>query len=95
MIQVWLIDENNFYTGKCDFVEEPKENEITKPYEVGYVKAKWDFELQDWIEGATAEEIQEWKDNKIDICPTPTIEEQLLATQKMVLSLQEQIIDMA
>lgn len=77
MIQVWLIDENNFYTGKCDFVEEPKENEITKPYEVGYVKGKWDFELQDWIEGATAEEIQEWKDNKIDICPEKTTEEKV------------------
>ncbi|QEH68229.1 hypothetical protein [Cellulosilyticum sp. WCF-2] len=40
----------------------------------------------------------EWVDEEppkqIDNCTGPTVEEQLLATQKMVLSLQEQIIDM-
>ena len=44
----------------------------------------------------TAEEAYNaWANREqIDICPGPTVEEQLLATQKMVLSLQEQIIDM-
>lgn len=38
---------------------------------------------------------QYWLDSQqIDILTGPTVEEQLLATQKMVLSLQEQIIDM-
>ena len=78
MIQVWILDKNGFYTGEVDFVEEPKENEITKPYEVGYIKGKWDFEIQDWVEGATEEEIVEWEDSKqIDICPEPTTEEKV------------------
>ncbi len=34
------------------------------------------------------------EEKQIDNCTGPTVEEQLLATQKMVLSLQEQIIDM-
>lgn len=89
MIQVWLIDENGFYTGVMDFVENPNENEIPI-LPNGFYKPKWDGEK--WTEGATQEEIDEI--NKIDICPGPTVEEQLLATQKMVLSLQEQIIDM-
>ena len=47
--------------------------------------------------GLTAQEVYEKEKKRleqIDICPGPTVEEQLLATQKMVLSLQEQIIDM-
>ncbi len=36
----------------------------------------------------------EYVPKQIDNCSGPTMEEQLLATQKMVLSLQEQIIDM-
>lgn len=50
------------------------------------------------ILGLSAQEVYEKelkRREQIDICPTPTIEEQLLATQKMLLSLQEQIIDMA
>lgn len=42
--------------------------------------------------GSTLVELTE--EEKIDNCTGPTVEEQLLATQKMVLSLQEQIIDM-
>lgn len=45
--------------------------------------------------GQTAEEVyQEWLKNRNNqSSSTITIEERLLATQKMVLSLQEQIID--
>ncbi|MBP3887605.1 MAG: hypothetical protein J6F30_08130 [Cellulosilyticum sp.] len=92
MTQVWLIDENGFYTGVMDFVENPTESEIII-LPNGFYRPKWNGEK--WIEGATQEEID--KINKIDICPTPppTNEElnnQLIETQKLCLSLQKQIL---
>lgn len=78
MILVWLIDKNNFYTGEIEEVESPNEYQITKPYLFGYVKGKWDKELQEWVEGATEEEIKEWEQSqRIDICPVKTVEERL------------------
>lgn len=78
MIQVWLLDSNGFYTGKVDFVEEPDKFQITVPYEIGYVKGKWNSDLQQWQEGATQEEIAAWEqENKIDICPEKTTEQKL------------------
>lgn len=60
MIQVYLLDENNFFTGESKFVEEVKEGMTTVPYLVGYIKGK----LVDgaWIEGATEEEIKAFYD---------------------------------
>lgn len=52
-------------------------------------KPRWNFDNLEW------EETEPKETNKIDTCSKPTIEEQVLATQKMLLSLQEQIIDMA
>lgn len=63
MTQVWLIDENGFYTGVMDFVENPTESEIII-LPNGFYRPKWNGEK--WIEGATQEEID--KINKIDIC---------------------------
>lgn len=96
-IQVYEIDGQGFYTGKTYFVEEVLENHATKTISVGKVKPKWDFDLQDWVEGATEEEIAEWLDSQqIDNCsPIPTNEElnnQLVETQKLCLSLQKQIL---
>lgn len=77
MIQIYKIDENGLYTFETYFVEEPNEFEITIPCntceEDDFYKPKWDGEK--WIEGATQEEIEEI--NKIDICPTKTIEERI------------------
>lgn len=63
MVQVWIIDNNNFYTGESYFVEEPSTNEVVTPITVGYVKPKWDGD--GWTEGATEEEVQAWKDSQI------------------------------
>lgn len=91
MVQVYLIDDNGFYIGDS-LVKDP-ELMITTPITTGFIKPKWNG--TEWTEGATEEEIEAWKQaNKIDICNEPTLQEQLLATQKMVLNLQEQIIDM-
>lgn len=77
MTQVWLIDEDNFFTGESIFVEEVKENMTTVPYLVGYVKGK----LVDgqWIEGATEEEIEEIKrqEEENTVPPQPTLEDKI------------------
>ena len=62
MIQVWLLDEQNYFTGESIFVEEVADNMTTKPLLIGYVKAKWTGE--EWDEGATEEEIKEWQDTQ-------------------------------
>lgn len=81
MIQVWLLDENNFYKCESIFVKEVKENMTTVPLLVGYVKPK--FTGNEWVEGATTEEIQEYKANKIDNCsPVPALADLVLDANK-------------
>lgn len=83
MVQVFLIDEDGFYTGEDAWVEEPQKNEITEPYSVGYIRGKWDFEVKQWVEGATKEEILEWEEqDKIDICTSKTVEERLAESEQ-------------
>ena len=60
MIQVWLLDENNYFTGESIFVEEVTEQMTTEPLLIGYVKAKWTG--NEWVEGATEEELKEWEE---------------------------------
>lgn len=64
-VQVWLLDEGNFFTGESTFVEEVTENMTTVPYTVGYVKGK--LVNGEWVEGATEEEIEAFK----ALQPTP------------------------
>lgn len=87
-MQVYEIDNNNFYTGKGHFVEEPSEYEITTPCNTStddnFYKPKWNFELKKWIEGWTAEEIKAWEDSKqIDILPQPTLAD-VIAENKLL-----------
>ncbi|OSA85020.1 UNVERIFIED_ORG: hypothetical protein B2H98_18605, partial [Clostridium botulinum] len=41
------------------------------------VKPKWNFEKEEWIEGATEEEIKEWKESNKPKSKEPTVEETL------------------
>ena len=84
MIQIWKIDENNFFTGESYFVEEVKENHVTTPILVGYIKPFWTG--LDWTEGATEEEIEQFKDKQIDICPEdrPKTNEELTEENKLL-----------
>ncbi len=76
MIWVRIVDENGYYTGKMELVEEVIENMASKPMMIGYVRPR--FIDGEWVEGATEKEIKEWEvANKIDICPEPTTEEKL------------------
>lgn len=76
-MQVYKINESGFYIFETYFIEESNEFEISEPCNTSegntFYKPKWDGEK--WTEGATQDEIDEI--NKIDICPTKTVEERL------------------
>ena len=75
-MQVWVFDMNGFFVETTE-VEKIEENMTTIPIgNVAYIKPKWNGIA--WEEGATAEEIEEWKQSQqIDICPKPTAEERI------------------
>lgn len=94
MIQVWLTDRQGFYQGESTFVEELLENMTTEPLLIGYVKPKLVGGL--WIEGATEEEITEWKQSQqIDICPEPTAEEKIAQLEQDKEALAENVYALA
>lgn len=82
MIEVWYINEDGYWTGKRDTVFIVEEGMTDVKMLVGYVKPK--LVNGEWIEGATEEEIQEWKDNKIDNCSPKTTEQKLEETNQML-----------
>lgn len=59
-MQAFIYDENGFFK-TSEFVDELGENMTTKPILIGRVKPKFDTKLNEWIEGATNEEIKEWE----------------------------------
>lgn len=93
-MQVWIIDSDGFYENESRFVEEVADGMTTLPLLVGYVKPQ--FNGSEWQEGATEEEIQAWKDSQqIDICPEPTIQEEVESLKEQVLELSDIIILMS
>lgn len=90
MIEVWYIDKNGFWTGERDTVFVLEEGMTDVKMLTGYVKAR--LVNNEWVEGATEEEIREWEEaNKIDICPEPTTEEKLVIAEEKIAKLEEQI----
>lgn len=85
MIQVWLLDEDNYFTGISDFVEEVGDNMTTEPLLIGYVKAKWTG--REWIEGATDDEIKAWEESQPKP-PTPVKTNEELEAENKLLKAQ-------
>ena len=81
-VQVFIYDEHGFYI-ESRFTSEVGENMTTIPMLVGHVKPKFDTKLNEWVEGATEEEILEWK-NKQPISEPTEIE--ILKQEKEVLA---------
>lgn len=77
MVQVWLIDKDGFYLGETTMVEKVSTGMTEIPLTKGYVKSR--LVNDKWVEGATEEDIYEWKKSQqIDICHEPkpkTLEE--------------------
>lgn len=90
MTQVWLLDEDGFFTGVSKFVEEVETNMAIQPLLVGYVKPKWTG--REWIEGATDEEIQEWK-NSLPKMPAPVKTNEELEHENKLLKAQVQALN--
>lgn len=63
MIQVFLYDKNNIFT-ESKFVEEISNNMTTVPILIGYIKPKFNTDLNEWIEGATPQEVKEWEESQ-------------------------------
>lgn len=61
-MRVYKLDSNNFYVTFTELTEENKDtlNYTAKQMTVGYVKPKFDFDLDEWVEGATQQEIDAW-----------------------------------
>lgn len=94
MVQVWLLDKLGFFTGESVFVEKIEENMTTEPLLIGYVRAKWTGE--EWVEGATEEEIKEWQDTQqIDICTVPTDQERITKLEEEKSILAENVYQLA
>ena len=83
MIQVFIYDENGFYIDS-KFTEELGENMTVKPILIGRVKPKFDKEADEWVEGATEEEIKEWEANQPKPQPSETekLKQELLTVQE-------------
>lgn len=68
-MMVFQLDENNFYIGFIELTEENKNNlNYTKVSIIdGYCRPRFNHETQEWIEGATEEEIKIWEEaNKVE-----------------------------
>lgn len=81
MIQAWVYDDKGFFINTI-LTETLTDNMTTVPFSIGYIKPK--FNGTDWVEGATAEEIEAWKqENKIDIC---SVKQQKVQQSKKLLA---------
>lgn len=97
MIQVWKIDNEGYFTGESDFKEEKEVNkfDVTEAIDIGYIKAKWNGSK--WIEGATEEEIRQFKE-EISKPPEPTefdkLKELVLAQREEMMIHEEFSVDL-
>ncbi|NFH88619.1 hypothetical protein FDA33_00025 [Clostridium botulinum] len=91
---VSVVDSNGYILINC--IEKEKttdENICVKPLNnYSLVKPKWDFNKEEWSEGATQEEIQEWEESNKPLPKEPTetdlLKQQLLETQALVAELR-------
>lgn len=93
MMQVWVIDQNGYFTGESKIILEKELTNlmITLPYTFGYIKGKWNG--TEWIEGATDEEIKAWQEKNKVIENTQVTEEQQLLSSLLLenANIKEQI----
>lgn len=66
-MQIWIVDKDGYWIDngeknensvtELDITEQPVDEDGS-----GFYKAKWDFVLKKWVEGATQDEIAAWKE---------------------------------
>ncbi|NFG25514.1 hypothetical protein FDF11_17515 [Clostridium botulinum] len=95
---VSVVDNDGYILINC--IEKEKitdENICVKPLNnYSLVKPKWDFEKEEWIEGASEEEIKEWEESNKpkpkESSETERLQKQLLETQALVAELRYKTI---
>lgn len=100
-----IINENGFIMDICvliiddkPFNYELKDGESPVEYYNGtdYIKPRWDFGLQEWVEGATEEEIKAREEaNKIDNSTELTNEERITKLEEEKSILAENVYQLA
>lgn len=95
-MQVFIYDENGFYLDS-KFVNELGKNMTTEPILVGRIKPKYDTKLNEWVEGATEEEILEWKNKQPVSEPTEleVLRTKLDFATKQIEQQEELIVELA
>ena len=92
MMQAILLDEHGFYVRPV-VVEKLEKNMTDIIPNIGYIKAQFKNGL--WQEGATDDEIKEWKESQqIDISPTKTnkeLQEELLMLKEELAQVTERL----
>jgi len=86
MIFVRLINENGLFIAD-EFVEELTEFTIEIPCPSGFYHPRWNGE--EWVEGLTAEKIQELKDSAVP--SESTIEDRVTNTEVDIVTIEETI----
>ncbi|EES49128.1 hypothetical protein NE172_05330 [Clostridium botulinum] len=99
-----LIDNEGFVVENCVLLKdnvaqnvEVQEGQfLVNYYDKKYIKPKWNFEREEWTEGATEEELKEWEENNKPKPKEPTeteqLQKQLLETQALVAELRYKTI---
>ena len=102
MKHVSIVDKNGFCISRTELQDENgvlitfelKEGEqiVEKITNVEFIKPKWNFEKEEWTEGATQEEIKEREEANKPKPKEPTevelLQKQLLETQAIVAELK-------
>lgn len=83
--QIYLVDKNGYFIESV-MTENPKAEDITTPILTGYVKTKWNG--NDWVEGATDEEISVYEAEQLALHSAPTLEQQIEELKIKVAELQ-------
>lgn len=91
---VYELDQNNFYIGFAELTEENKDtlNYTAVQMTRGYVRSKFDKELQEWVEGATEEEIKEWEEANKPLPQEPS-EMEILSSEVEKLKAENKLLN--
>lgn len=87
---MWIYDEQKFFI-KTVMTTQDIENSTTVGFNVGYVKPKFNEELQEWFEGATEEEIKQWQEENKPVLEPNEVE--ILKSEIETLKESQQVQD--
>ena len=96
MIQAYLYDSDYIFT-ESKFVEILGNYKTDVPMSIGYVKPKFDIKKNEWVEGASEQEIKDWEDAQVKPQPTEIeiLQAKLNSATEQLDFQEELIVEMA